>query len=80
MFTDKNKSGSIDLNELQLCFKELQVDFCEEEIQAFYKECDMDSSNVIEFKEFIVVLALVYLLGTPKSQSSEGKTNVSTLQ
>ncbi|KAG0557661.1 hypothetical protein KC19_11G147500 [Ceratodon purpureus] len=67
--------------EVRSVFKkfELQVDFSQEEIQAFYKECDMDSSNVIEFKEFIVVLALVYLLGTPASQSSTGKTNKSRI-
>lgn len=61
---------------MQFCFKELQVDFSEEEINSFYKECDMDSSNVIEFKEFIVILALIYLLGSPTSESSDGKANV----
>lgn len=76
IFSDKNNDGSIDLNELQLCFKELQVDYSEEEIHTFYRECDMDSNNVIEFKEFIVVLALIYLLGAPTSQSSDSKTNV----
>ena len=78
--TDKDKNGSIDLNELQLCFEELQVDLSQEEVEDFYKECDMDSTNAIEFKEFILVLAWIYLLGTPISQSSINETNVSILQ
>lgn len=77
---DANGNGSIDLDELQLCFKELQVSFGSEEVQAFYAECDMDSSHGIDFKEFIVVLALVYLLGAPPTSSgasSQGEIHVS---
>lgn len=77
---DANGNGSIDLDELQLCFKELQVAFGAEEVQAFYAECDMDSSHGIDFKEFIVVLALVYLLGAPPTSSgasSQGEIHVS---
>lgn len=77
---DANGNGSIDLDELQLCFKELQVTFGAEEIRAFYAECDMDSSHGIEFKEFIVVLALVYLLEAPPTSSeasSQGEAHVS---
>jgi len=79
---DANGNGSIDLDELQLCFKELQVTFAAEEVQAFYAECDMDSSHGIDFKEFIVVLALVYLLGAPPTSSgasSQGEIHKSRI-
>lgn len=61
---DEDGNGSIDLGELSGCLKELHVNLSEEEVKAYYAESDMDSSRGIELKEFIVVLALVYLVGT----------------
>lgn len=71
---DKDGNGSIDMEELEHCFKELQVDCTRDEVRAFHEESDMDSSHAIEFKEFIVVLALIYLLGTPSSTSEHQNT------
>lgn len=53
------------MEELKLCLQELQVEYSDEEIEEFHHESDMDSSHGIQFKEFIVVLALIYLLGRP---------------
>ncbi|EFJ07984.1 hypothetical protein SELMODRAFT_132549 [Selaginella moellendorffii] len=69
---DKDDSGTIDLEELKTCFRELQVEFTDTEVKAFHEESDMDKSKGVDFKEFIIVLALVYLLGEtgakPKSR------------
>ena len=70
LFADKDDSGTIDLNELKECFRQLQVSFSDDEVKAFHEESDMDSSKGVDFKEFIVVLALVYLLGTSNEGSS----------
>ena len=70
MVSDKDGSGTIDLNELKECFRQLQVSFSDEEVKAFHEESDMDSSKGVDFKEFIIVLALVYLLGTSNEGSS----------
>lgn len=64
-FPDKDGNGSVDMEELKLCLQELQVEYSDEEIEEFHHESDMDSSHGIQFKEFIVVLALIYLLGRP---------------
>lgn len=53
------------MEELKLCLQELQVEYSDEEIEEFHHESDMDSSHGIQFKEFIVVLALIYLFGRP---------------
>ncbi|CAM6081941.1 unnamed protein product [Calypogeia fissa] len=67
---DVDRSGTIDLGELRTCFEELQVNFTEEEVREYYEESDLDGSQGIDFKEFIVLLALVYLLGEPIEGSS----------
>jgi Ca2+-binding EF-hand superfamily protein len=65
LFADKNGDGSLDMEELKICLQELQVEYSDQEIEEFHHESDMDSSHGIQFKEFIVVLALIYLLGRP---------------
>lgn len=65
LFADKNGDGSLDMEELKLCLQELQVEYSDQEVEEFHHESDMDSSHGIQFKEFIVVLALIYLLGRP---------------
>lgn len=62
---DKDGSGTIDLEELKILFKELQVNFTDEEVKSFHEASDMDSSKGIDFKEFIVLLSLLYFLGQP---------------
>lgn len=70
---DVDGSGTIDLGELKTCFEELQVNFTEEEVREYYEESDIDGSHGIDFKEFIVLLALVYMLGEPIEGSSHKK-------
>lgn len=61
-FYDKDNSQSIDMDELKECLKELQVSLSESEIQQLFQEADMDSSNGVQFKEFILLMAIVHLL------------------
>jgi calcium-binding protein CML len=70
VMTDKDGSGAIDMEELKHCLKELKVEISEKEVEELHAESDMDSSHVIEFKEFIVLLALVYLLGVSSCSGS----------
>ncbi|EFJ12275.1 hypothetical protein SELMODRAFT_425580 [Selaginella moellendorffii] len=74
LVADKHKRGTIDLEQLKACFRELKVEFTEEEVQIFYEEGDVDHNRRISFKEFIVVLALAYLLGEPLN--SDGKSRI----
>lgn len=60
--TDEDKSGTIDPKELNHCFRKLEIDFSDEEIKDIFKECDINDDLGINFKEFIVLLCLVYLL------------------
>ncbi|GLJ26211.1 hypothetical protein SUGI_0503050 [Cryptomeria japonica] len=59
---DKDFDGKIDLDKLKRGFQELHVSLTDQEIKELYQECDMDESRGIDFKEFIVLLALIYLL------------------
>eukprot|EP00270_Netrium_digitus_P004896 TRINITY_DN1630_c0_g1_i5.p2 TRINITY_DN1630_c0_g1~~TRINITY_DN1630_c0_g1_i5.p2 ORF type:complete len:222 (-),score=64.76 TRINITY_DN1630_c0_g1_i5:845-1510(-) len=59
---DEDHSNTIDLEELRHCLRELKVHVSEQEVLELYKESDMDSANGVEFKEFILTMALVYLL------------------
>ncbi|XP_071697752.1 probable calcium-binding protein CML21 [Rutidosis leptorrhynchoides] len=59
---DEDRSGSIDPKELNNCFRKLEIDFTDEEINDIFKECDINDDMGIGFKEFIVLLCLVYLL------------------
>nr|XP_043622173.1 probable calcium-binding protein CML21 [Erigeron canadensis] len=59
---DEDKSGTIDPKELNHCFRKLEIDFTDEEINDVFRECDINDDMGINFKEFIVLLCLVYLL------------------
>ncbi|XP_024968551.1 probable calcium-binding protein CML21 [Cynara cardunculus var. scolymus] len=59
---DEDKSGSIDRKELNHCFRKLEIDFTDEEINDIFEECDINDDMEISFNEFIVLLCLVYLL------------------
>ncbi|KAJ7550628.1 hypothetical protein O6H91_07G110300 [Diphasiastrum complanatum] len=82
MFTkyDKDGSGAIELEELAHCFKDLKVELTGIDVEEFYKECDMDSSKGIDFKEFIVLLALVYLLGKSEKAATTYKIGSPSLE
>ncbi|KAI5054341.1 hypothetical protein GOP47_0030766, partial [Adiantum capillus-veneris] len=67
---DKNGNGTLELEELKECFIELQVSFTDEEVKELYAESDMNANSGIDFKEFIVLLALVYLLTSPSDKSN----------
>jgi calcium-binding protein CML len=65
--------GLIHLQELKNCLEELQVNLTHEEVKKVYQESDFDGNQGIDFKEFIVVLALVYFLGRPGEGSSRAR-------
>ncbi|KAH7432014.1 hypothetical protein KP509_07G004700 [Ceratopteris richardii] len=77
---DKDNSGTIDLEELKECFRQLKVSFTDDEVKAFHQESDMDSSKGVDFKEFIVVLALVYLLGRANAGPSKSRIGLPELE
>jgi len=77
---DKDSSGTIDLEELKECFRELQVAFTDEEITELHQICDMDESKGIEFKEFIVCLSLVYILWEPTNPNSKSRIGLPHLE
>lgn len=77
---DKNGNGTIELEELKECFKELQVCYTDEEIEELYAESDIDSNSGIDFKEFIVLLALVYLLEIPADKESKCRLGMPQLE
>eukprot|EP00249_Psilotum_nudum_P013749 c24487_g1_i2 orf=496-1161(-) len=77
---DKDGSGTIDLEELKECFRQLKVSFTDDEVKEFHEESDMDSSKGIDFKEFIVVLALLYLLGDSVDASSGSRIGLPELE
>ncbi|CAI5980638.1 unnamed protein product [Closterium sp. NIES-65] len=75
---DKDASQSIDLEELRTCLSALGVQIEEEEVMQLYREADMDCCDGVHFKEFILLLALLYLLqpnahfGTPEVEDAFG--------
>jgi len=77
---DKNGDGSLDMDELKQCLQELQVEYSDQEVEEFHHESDMDSSHGIQFKEFIVVLALIYLLGLPTHTGTESAIGLPDLE
>ncbi|CAI5967412.1 unnamed protein product [Closterium sp. NIES-64] len=76
--TYKDASQSIDLEELRTCLSALGVQIEEEEVMQLYREADMDCCDGVHFKEFILLLALLYLLqpnahfGTPEVEDAFG--------
>lgn len=70
---DKDGSGVMHLKELKNCLGELHVDITDKELKEFYAESDFDHDHGIDFKEFIVFLALIYFLAAPSEDSSKGE-------
>lgn len=77
---DKNGNGTLELEELMECFKDLKVSFTDEEIKDLYAESDMNSNSGIDFKEFIVLLALVYLLEKPTEKGIKSRLGLPQLE
>ncbi|GMI69964.1 hypothetical protein like AT3G24110 [Hibiscus trionum] len=64
---DEDSNGTIDRKELNKCLEELQVGMTKEEVEDLFRSCDIDGSEGIQFKEFIALLCLIYLLMKPSS-------------
>ncbi|KAI0503972.1 hypothetical protein KFK09_014919 [Dendrobium nobile] len=77
---DEDSNGAIDPDELRRCFHKLQVDFTEEEINDFFKACDIDENMAIKFNEFIVLLCLVYLLKEPTTSQAKSRLGLPELE
>jgi len=54
---DTDNSGSITLEELQVAMRRLGRDLSEADLQKILKQADLDGNGVIEFEEFLAVLA-----------------------
>ncbi|KAL2453562.1 putative calcium-binding protein CML21 [Abeliophyllum distichum] len=59
---DEDGSGAIDPQELKHCFRKLEINFTDEEINDLFEACDINDDRGMNFNEFIVLLCLVYLL------------------
>ncbi|GMP77886.1 hypothetical protein CsSME_00034011 [Camellia sinensis var. sinensis] len=59
---DEDSNGTIDNDELKKCVQKLQLHLAEKEIDDLFDSCDLDGSAGIQFKEFMVLLCLIYLL------------------
>ncbi|XP_074368222.1 putative calcium-binding protein CML21 [Apium graveolens] len=59
---DEDANGVIDQQELKNCFRELKINFTEEEVSDLFEACDISDEMGMKFNEFIVLLCLVYLL------------------
>ncbi|GFY93038.1 calcium-binding EF-hand family protein [Actinidia rufa] len=59
---DEDSNGTIDREELEKCLENLKLQLAEKEIDDLFYLCDVDGSAGIQFKEFIVLLCLIYLL------------------
>ncbi|XP_024983435.1 probable calcium-binding protein CML22 isoform X2 [Cynara cardunculus var. scolymus] len=65
---DVDSNGTIDREELAKCLQKLQFECTDQEIDDLFESCDLGGSKGMKFKQFIVVLCLVYLLeGTSSS-------------
>lgn len=78
---DEDKNEVIDHNELKHCFRKLEVTFSEEEIDDFFKACDINEDMGMKFNEFIVLLCLVYLLQEdPSNTQLKSRMGLSNLE
>ncbi|KAK8518035.1 hypothetical protein V6N13_083097 [Hibiscus sabdariffa] len=64
---DEDSNGTIDREEMNKCLEKLRVRMTKEEVEDLFRSCDIDGSEGIQFKEFIVLLCLIYLLMKPSS-------------
>lgn len=59
---DEDSNGTVDREELKKCLHDLQLHLPKKEIDDIFQSCDVNGSEGIQFKEFIVLMCLVYLL------------------
>lgn len=59
---DEDSNGAIDRQELRHCFRKLEINFTDEEVNDLFEACDISDDRGMKFNEFIVLLCLVYLL------------------
>ncbi|XP_019183147.1 PREDICTED: probable calcium-binding protein CML21 [Ipomoea nil] len=77
---DEDGNGIIDHKELKHCFHKLEINFTDEEIDDLFEACDINRDMGMEFKEFIVLLCLVYLLKDgPEAQHAQSRMDLPNL-
>lgn len=59
---DTNSDGALDLEEFHRACVDMKWPIPQEKLDTIYKESDMDDSQSIDFKEFVVIVTIVYLL------------------
>ncbi|KAG8365196.1 hypothetical protein BUALT_Bualt18G0079200 [Buddleja alternifolia] len=78
---DEDKNGAIDPQELKHCFRKMEIDFSDEEINDLFEACDINEHMAIKFSEFIVLLCLVYLLKEgPTAQHTKSRMGMPNLE
>lgn len=78
---DEDGNGAIDLQELKHCFRKLEINFTDEEIDDLFKACDINEDMRIKFNEFIVLLCHIYLLNEgPTSQHTKSQIRMPDLE
>lgn len=78
---DEDKNGTIDPQELKHCFRKLEVKSTDEEIDDLFQACDINDDMGMEFKEFIVLLCLVYLLkDNPDAMHAKSRIGIPNLE
>ncbi|KAK9058468.1 hypothetical protein SSX86_023310 [Deinandra increscens subsp. villosa] len=76
---DVDSNGIIDREELRKCFQKLQIDCTEQEINDLFESCDFGRNKGMKFKEFVVVLCLIYLLAATTIGSPELKATFDSM-
>lgn len=55
---DKDNSGTLEINEIKVFFRDFNENIDDSEIEAFLKKMDSDGDNVINFDEFITLVRI----------------------
>ncbi|XP_051125073.1 probable calcium-binding protein CML21 isoform X2 [Andrographis paniculata] len=78
---DEDGNGAVDPQELRRCFRKMEIDFSEDEINDLFKACDINEDMGMKFNEFIVLICLVYLLGEdPTAQHARSRLGIPNLE
>ncbi|KAI3466372.1 hypothetical protein Pfo_023035 [Paulownia fortunei] len=78
---DEDGNGAIDPQELKHCFRKLEMNFTDEEINDLFEACDINEDMRMKFNEFIVLLCLVYLLKEdPTAQHAKSQIGMPDLK
>lgn len=68
---DRDHSLTIDIKELENCFRDLDVLSSPAELREYFTEADVDHNQTIDFMEFILALCLVYLTKPAEEGAAE---------